>query len=74
VDIPALRPDRPLRGILSCMGRSRETIYVSSFSQPALAAGLASSGVSLGPYPASNLGPYRPGDLPSIPAGSSRTP
>jgi hypothetical protein len=74
VDIPASRPGQPLQGILSCMGRWHETIFVSSFSQPALIAGSAPSGVSLGSYPASSLGPFRPGDPAAIIAGSSRTP
>jgi len=74
VDIPASSAGRPLQGILSCMGLRHETIFVSSFSQPALVAGLAPSGVSLGGYPASDLGPFRPGDPGPVIAGSSRTP
>jgi Calcineurin-like phosphoesterase len=74
VDIPASRQDQPLQGILSCMGQGRETIFISSFIQPALVAGLVSPGVSLGAYPASNLGPFRPGDPLPIVAGSSRKP
>ena len=74
VDIPASGPGRALQGILSCMGREHETIFVASFSQPALLAGQAPLAVSLGPYPASGFGPFRPGDPAAITAGSSRTP
>lgn len=75
VDIPASRPGQPLQGILSCMGRGRETIFISSFSQPALVAGLASPGVSLRAYPASDFGPFRPGDpAAAVTAVSSRRP
>lgn len=74
VDIPASGAGQPLQGILSCMGRGNATIFVSSFSQPALLAGPASPGVSLGAYPASDLGPFRPGETAPVMAGSSRTP
>jgi predicted phosphodiesterase len=74
VDIPASTAGGPFQGILSCMGKGHETIFVSSFRQPALVAGLAPSGVTLGAYPASHLGPFRPGDPVPVNAGSSRTP
>ena len=75
VDIPASRPGAPLQGVLSCMGREHETIFISAFSQPGLVAGLARPGVTLRPYPASDFGPFRPGDpAAAILAVSSRTP
>ncbi len=62
VDIPASGPGRPLQGVLSCMGPGHETLFISSFSQPAELAGGSPLAVALRPYPASQAGPFRPGD------------
>lgn len=75
VDLPVSAPGQPLQGVLSCMGQRHETIFVSSFSQPSFVARLAAPGVSLRPTPASDFGPFRPGDPAAAAlAVSSRTP
>jgi predicted phosphodiesterase len=74
VDIPASQSGRPLEGILSCMGRGHETIFISSFSQPSLVAGLTAPVVSLGSYPATDLGPFRPDDPAGLVTGAGRMP
>ncbi len=75
VDIPAPRPGQAFQGVLSCMGRGHETIFVSAFSQPSFTASLTGPGVALRPYPASEFGPFRPGDpAAAVLAVSSRTP
>jgi len=74
VDIPGSGPGEPLQGILSCMGKWHETLFISSFSQPSLLAGAVPL-VVLRPYPASEFGPFRPGDPAAAAlAVSSRTP
>ncbi len=75
VDIPGSGPGEPLRGVLSCIGRRHESLFISSFTQPSLMAGDAGLAVALRPYPASESGPLRPGDpAAAVLAGSSRTP
>ena len=75
VDIPRSGPDEWRQGILSCMGKWRETLSISSFSQPAVPAVGADLAVILSPYPVSNLGPFRPGDpLKPLPGVSVRKP
>jgi len=75
VDIPGSGPGQPLQGVLSCVGRRHERLFVSSFSQPGLLSGVADLAVALRPYPASDLVMFRPGD-PAAPglAVSSRMP
>jgi hypothetical protein len=75
VDIPATSPGEPLQGVLSCMGKWHETLFISSFSQPSSLPGGADLAVALRPYPASDFGPFRPGDpAAAMLAVSSRTP
>ena len=75
VDIPRSGPGEPLRGVLSCMGQWHEILFISSFSQSSLLAGAVSQAVALRPYPASDFGPFRPGDpVAAALAVSSRTP
>jgi hypothetical protein len=75
VDIPESGPGQPFQGVFSCIGKRHETLFVSSFSQPALLPGLADLAVSLRPYPASNVVLSRPGEpAQAVLAVSSRTP
>ena len=75
LDIPGTGPGEPLQGVLSCIGKGRERLFISSFSQPSLLAGEATLAVALRPYPAPDIGPFRPGDpAAAVPAVSSRTP
>jgi predicted phosphodiesterase len=75
VDIPSADAAQPFEGILTCMGRAHESLFVSSFSQPSLLVNGGDLAVRLGPYPASEAGPYRPGDPAAIwPGASSRWP
>jgi predicted phosphodiesterase len=74
VDIPASGPLAPFEGVLSCMGKGRETLSISSFSQPSLVAERGTGRVALQPYPATERGPYRPDHLTPVRLGaSSRT-
>lgn len=75
VDIPRSGPGEPLEGILTCLGKGRETLFVSSFSQASPWLGGGDLSVALQPYFASDSSPFRPGDPASAPlAFSSRTP
>jgi len=75
VDIPRSGPAGPFEGILSCMGKGHVTLSIMSFSQAVLSAPGVDLSVALRPYPASDSGPYRPGDpAPATLALSSRTP
>ena len=75
VDIPGAGPGEPLQGVLSCIGRYREKLFISSFSQPAWTPGNTDLAVALRPYPASDLVLVRPGDPTAASlAVSSRTP
>ena len=75
VDLPASGPGARLRGVLSCMGKWREPLFVSSFSRSGWPAAGADLAVALRPYPAPDIGPIRPGDpSPLRPAAPGRTP
>jgi len=52
VDIPASGPYGPFKGTLSCMGKGREALSVSSFIQPSLFAKGGDGSVALRPCPA----------------------
>ena len=75
VDLPASGPGARLQGVLSCMGRWREPLFVSSFSRPGWPAAGAGLAVALRPYPAPDIGPIRPGGPATpLPATPGRTP
>lgn len=66
VDLPEAGPGAPLQGILSCMGKGRETLFISSFSRPVAPAAGGDLAIALRPYPASMFGPFRPGDAAAV--------
>ena len=75
VDIPRSGPNDPFEGVLSCMGKGRETLFISSFIQAGPSASGGHISVALRPYPSPAGGPYRPGDPAATRLGvSSRTP
>jgi hypothetical protein len=75
VDIPRSGPAGPFQGILSCIGKGYATLSVASFSQGGLSANGGDLSVTFRPYPASDPGPFRPGDpVTTRPGASSHTP
>lgn len=75
VDIPTSGPYVPFEGVLSCMGKGKEILSISSFFQASPFANGGDLSVALRPYPAPAGGPFRPGSPASARLGlSSRTP
>jgi hypothetical protein len=71
VDIPASGSHEPFEGVLSCVGKGKEILSLSSFFQASPLANGGDISVALLPYPASAGGPFRPGDPASTRLGSS---
>ncbi len=75
VDIPASGPYEALEGVLSCIGKDKEILFLSSFFQASPFANGGDISVALRPYPASAGGPFRPGSPAATRLGlSSHTP
>lgn len=71
VDIPAASPYGPFEGVLSCMGKGRETLSVTSFYQASLFAGGLDGSVALRPLPVPAGRPFRLADPVPVRFGSS---